>query len=538
MAVDIIFRSGNGNPLSSAQVDSNFKALKVAVEALQVAGSGVTSVGLSMPSGFAVANSPVTGAGTLAVTTTLNGFVKGNGSGFTAAANVNAATELTGVVPIANGGTNDNGSSYASNRVLVYNGTKFVTASTTTTEVNYLSGVTSSVQTQINGKENTITTLPINKGGTGLTATPTNGQLFIGNGSGYTLANITSSDGSVSVTNGAGSVNLTTAVNIDNTAFVAKNGNDATATVNSVVNKYLTIGAALAAAGADTVFVYAGTYTEDITLNNGQKVYLQAGAIIDGTVTMGNGTNYILGEGSIEKSSAGDAVLINGNGSSFNYIGCFQVIGGTNATGHAVRKTGSGYAEITPTCRAIYARSGSDMAIDNQAGTMHIFCQFVQITGGTSITTALIKNSATMLLDIDQFTTSETSATPALLIAGSGSSRYYFNLCTGFVEVTGTGKNNIRAKGSTGAIKVNTGRYPINITTASATAIKVSNMNLAVVGYGGTDRGIRCSAANQTVWIDGRVVSNVDHSKAPDPFAITITGGTFTVNTALDTTNP
>jgi hypothetical protein len=50
------------------------------------AGAGtVTSVGLSMPSGFSVANSPVTGAGTLAVTTTLNGVLKGTGSAFTAA---------------------------------------------------------------------------------------------------------------------------------------------------------------------------------------------------------------------------------------------------------------------------------------------------------------------------------------------------------------------------------------------------------------------------------------------------------------------
>ena len=45
----------------------------------------VTSVGLSMPSGFSVANSPITGAGTLAVTTTLNGVLKGTGSAFTAA---------------------------------------------------------------------------------------------------------------------------------------------------------------------------------------------------------------------------------------------------------------------------------------------------------------------------------------------------------------------------------------------------------------------------------------------------------------------
>lgn len=45
----------------------------------------VTSVGLSMPSGFTVSGSPVTGSGTLSVSTALNGILKGNGSGFTTA---------------------------------------------------------------------------------------------------------------------------------------------------------------------------------------------------------------------------------------------------------------------------------------------------------------------------------------------------------------------------------------------------------------------------------------------------------------------
>jgi hypothetical protein len=54
-------------------------------------------------------------------------------------------------------------------------------------------------------------TLAVASGGTGATSTPTNGQLLIGNGSGYTLAALTAGTG-VSVTNGAGSIT------IDNTA--------------------------------------------------------------------------------------------------------------------------------------------------------------------------------------------------------------------------------------------------------------------------------------------------------------------------------
>lgn len=45
-------------------------------------------------------------------------------------------------------------------------------------------------------------------GGSGNSATPTNGQLNIGNGSGYTLANLTGGSG-ITVTNGAGTITLT-----------------------------------------------------------------------------------------------------------------------------------------------------------------------------------------------------------------------------------------------------------------------------------------------------------------------------------------
>ncbi len=71
------------------------------------AGTGngsVTSVGLTMPSGFSVSGSPITGSGTLGVTTTLNGPLRGNGSGFTTG-NTSLTSEVTGTLPVANGGT-------------------------------------------------------------------------------------------------------------------------------------------------------------------------------------------------------------------------------------------------------------------------------------------------------------------------------------------------------------------------------------------------------------------------------------------------
>lgn len=51
------------------------------------------------------------------------------------------------------------------------------------------------------------TALPIANGGTALTTTPTNGQLLIGNGTGYTLAAITAGS-NITITNGAGSISI------------------------------------------------------------------------------------------------------------------------------------------------------------------------------------------------------------------------------------------------------------------------------------------------------------------------------------------
>lgn len=45
----------------------------------------VSSVGLTMPTGFTVSSSPVTGSGTIAVTTSLSGILKGSGGAFTTA---------------------------------------------------------------------------------------------------------------------------------------------------------------------------------------------------------------------------------------------------------------------------------------------------------------------------------------------------------------------------------------------------------------------------------------------------------------------
>lgn len=70
------------------------------------AAGGITSIGLSVPTGLTVTGSPLTANGTLAITTTLSGVLKGTGSGFTAAV---AGTDYQTPLTFSTGLTNSSG---------------------------------------------------------------------------------------------------------------------------------------------------------------------------------------------------------------------------------------------------------------------------------------------------------------------------------------------------------------------------------------------------------------------------------------------
>jgi hypothetical protein len=85
------------------------------------------------------------------------------------------------------------------------------TATPVANTVNLLGGT--GISTSATG--NTVTTslnIPVTvpDGGTGLTSSPTNGELLIGNGTGYTLNNLTSTGSTITITNGPGTINLET----------------------------------------------------------------------------------------------------------------------------------------------------------------------------------------------------------------------------------------------------------------------------------------------------------------------------------------
>ena len=75
--------------------------------------------------------------------------------------------------------------------------------------ITLLSGTTMvSCDGTATGMRKSTTYMTVDTGGTGLSATPTNGQLLIGNGTGYTLSTLTAGSG-ISVTNAAGAITIT-----------------------------------------------------------------------------------------------------------------------------------------------------------------------------------------------------------------------------------------------------------------------------------------------------------------------------------------
>lgn len=128
----------------------------------------VTSVAMTVPSFLQVSGSPITSSGTLAVTLvneTANTVFAGPSTGSPAAPTFRSLViaDLPTSIPYANL------AALTINRALVSNGSGFVSVATTTaTEIGFVNGVTSSIQTQLDGKQSTLTPGSISTSTTGV----------------------------------------------------------------------------------------------------------------------------------------------------------------------------------------------------------------------------------------------------------------------------------------------------------------------------------------------------------------------------------
>jgi len=147
--------------------------------------------------------------------------------------------------------------------------------------------------------------LPVGSGGTGITTTPTNGQIPIGNGTNYTAATLTAGNGT-SITNASGAITVTgtgSTLNPQTSAYVLVAG-DAGKTI-SITTGGVTVNTSIFSAG-NIVTIYNNSGSSQ-TITQGTSVTMQfAGQTSSQT---GNRTLGLYGLASLVFISASNVVI-------------------------------------------------------------------------------------------------------------------------------------------------------------------------------------------------------------------------------------
>lgn len=360
------------------------------------------------------------------------------------AVDLSDTNETQGALPLGRGGTGDALSPVAG-AVVYSTGTKFaltnpgtigqvltsngtdeplwttLTGTGTVTSVNASGGTTG--MTFTGGPITTVGTLTLGgtlgiaNGGTGLSGTPTNGQLLVGNGSGYTLAALTAGTG-VSVTNGAGSITVTNTapdqtVVLTGAGTTSISGTYPNFTITSSDQFGGTVTSVDVSGGTSGLTFSGGPVTTSGTITLGGTLGVANGGTAltatptNGQLAIGNGTGYTL------------AALTAGTGVSVtNGVGSITVA--NTAPDQTVVLTGAGTTSISGTYPNFTITSN-----DQFAGTV----TSVAASGGTTGLTfsgSPITSAGTLTLGgtlaVASGGTGATSLTSGFVLKGNGTS--------------------------------------------------------------------------------------------------------------------
>lgn len=460
-------------------------------------GSGtVTSVDLTAGTGISVSGGPITTSGSITVTNTApDQIVSLTGAGTTSVTGtypnftITSADQYTGTVTSV-GALNLTSSAGADLSSTVANSTTtpVITLNVPDASATQRGALTSTDWSTFNGKQAALVsgtniktvggnsllgsgdvgTIGVGYGGTGLTGTPTNGQLPIGNGTGYTLATITQGTG-ITVTNGAGAITIASTVTGLTNWTDAVNTSAPNATVPAVsltaTNAATNVDAVISAKGTGSLLAQIpdngttggnkrGTNAVDWQRLRTANTQVASG----GTSTIGGGQNNTASNtnstvsGGSTNTAAGTGSTVSG-GVSNSATGVNSYVGG--GTGNSASTTGaaaiSGYNH-TATGRMSAIMGGSRGTARSIAG-LTVFPAAdapVADAAGVSQSAILILGAIT------------TDATPTTLVSQSGpvagtnqltlpnNSAYYFK---GRIIANVTGGGNTSAWTFEGAIK-------------------------------------------------------------------------------------
>jgi len=154
-------------------------------------------------------------------------------------------------------------------------------------------------------------TLPIGNGGTGNTATPTNGQLLIGNGSGFSIATLTAGSG-ITVTNSSGGITIAASGGSSGDVVGPASAVDSqivlfNSTTGKLIKAATTTGLLKASSGVIAAAVASTDYAPATTGTSSQLLGSNGSGGFS-NITVGSGLTYSAGTLSASGGGTGDVV--------------------------------------------------------------------------------------------------------------------------------------------------------------------------------------------------------------------------------------
>jgi hypothetical protein len=424
----------------------------VEVEATSTVGGDITfGFGGITPTHVHTTLPSVAGTGLVHV---INGVIQSPASA------VNLAGEVTGTLPIANGGTAlattptdgqlliGNGANYTLATLSAGSGISITNApgaiSIAATNSGAVTSVTASAPLASSGGATPDISLtgivPVANGGTALSASPSNGQLLIGNGTSYSLATLTAGT-NVTITNGSGSVTIDASGGGGGAVFAGSltvyvdptNGTDAPgggtlgapyASINYAYSQVTSLGApanTIYTPGVEQfvveklVFQLApGRYVENVLLGfkRARVQLIGNGVQIIGSVTM-RAVRADFPAASMEALKASFPAPYTGAGMLATFEITGQAGGGVEADATADPLVVTGLSTLLfdePTVPGLVA---TGTAWDNNYGQFNFYANKANLIGGQVISTSYVttpfRGLGTCVIEIDGSTIGEAS---------------------------------------------------------------------------------------------------------------------------------
>jgi hypothetical protein len=452
----------------------------------------------------------------------------------------NAFTLDEGSYFFVTGGTTQKGAAYVCNTsTLIIFGTTSITFAEFSQAQVYSAG---------NGISITLGSIALNtpvtvaSGGTGLTTSPANGQLLIGDGSNYTLSTLTAGSG-VSITNSAGSITLSatglggTVTAVTATGPLASSGGttpdisiaNSTGTGSVVLDQGATISSAtITAAASASITTITGT-SANITTVTGTTAGFSSANITQlgttsATITTLSGTTATYSSGTITQFGATSATIASVSGTNVTYSnGNF-----TSATVTTISGTTATYTSATVTNLALTSLTLANLSITSANVTTLTGTNLTYTSGTVTNLNSTSANITTLT-----GTTFGTTATTQL----RGASAQITNISATSLTVTNTIQGSISGNAATATLLQNArtingtsfnGGANITITANTPNAATFNN-----AGAGAASGTTFDGSAARTISYNTIGAPSTTGTNASGTWGISITGNAATVTDGM-----